>query len=123
MVAMLLAHGIAAWVTGAVGISIAAFGLYTLRKERALLSHYKTAVGTVSNWSQAKIADGGYSYSVRYRFLGEDGKVYMGESGTTDKPLPQEGETIPVLYTPEDPSKNRTLATFLFYQFSYTGTE
>jgi hypothetical protein len=118
-----LAHGIAVWAAAVVGISIAAFGLYKLRKERALLSHYKTAVATVSNWSRAEMADGGYSYAVRYRFLGPDGKVYLGESGATDRALPQEGATIPVLYTPEDPSKNRTLATFLFYQFSYTGTE
>jgi hypothetical protein len=69
------------------------------------------------------MGDGGYSYAVRYRFLGPDGKVYLGESGATDRALPQEGATIPVLYTPEDPSKNRTLATFLFYQFTYTGTE
>jgi hypothetical protein len=69
------------------------------------------------------MADGGYSYSVRYRFLGPDGKVYLGESGTTDRALAQEGATTPVLYIPEDPSKNRTLATFLFYQFTYTGTE
>jgi hypothetical protein len=44
----LLAHGIAVWAAATVGISIAAFGLYKLRKERALLSHYKTAVATVS---------------------------------------------------------------------------
>jgi hypothetical protein len=48
-VAMLLAHGIVVWASVVVGISIAAFGLYKLRKERALLSHYKTAVATVSN--------------------------------------------------------------------------
>ena len=118
----LLAHGIAVWAAAVIGISIAAFGLYKLRKERALLSHYKTAVATVSTWSRAEM-DGGYSYAVRYRFLGPDGKVYLGESGATDRALPQEGATIPVLYTPEDPSKNRTLATFLFYQFTYTGTE
>jgi hypothetical protein len=95
-------------------------GLYKLRKERTLLSHYKTVVATVSNWSRAERTDGGYSYSVRYRFLGPDGKVYLGESGTTDRALPQEGETISVLYTPGDPTKNRTLATFLFYRFTYT---
>ena len=55
------------------------------------------------------MGDGGYSYSVRYRFFGPDGKAYLGKSGTTDKALPQEGATIPVPYTPEDPSKNRTL--------------
>lgn len=122
-VVTLFGHGIAVWGGAAVGISTAAIGLYKLRRERALLSQYKTVVATVSNWSRAERTDGGFSYSLHYRFLGPDGKVYLGESGTTDRALPQEGETIPVLYTPGDPTKNRTLATFLFYRFTYTGTE
>ena len=118
----LFAHGIGAWASGVGGISVAAIGLYKLRREKALLADYQTAVATVSHWNRTE-REGGFSYSVRYRFLGPDGKVYLGKSGSSDRALPQEGETIPILYRDGNPAQNMTLATLWFYRFTYTGTE
>jgi hypothetical protein len=118
----LFAHGVSAWVAAVVVIGVAVIGLHRLRKERALLSDYQTVVATVSQRNKTE-SDGGYLYSVRYRFLVPDGRVYSGESGSTPKVLPLEGEAIPVLYRRADPSQNMTPATFLFYRFTYTGTE
>jgi hypothetical protein len=67
--------------------------------------------------------EAGYFYSVRYRFLCSDGKVYAGKSGETGKVLPDEGETVPALYRRSDPNQNSTSATFWFYRFTYVGTE
>jgi hypothetical protein len=103
--------------------SHATIGIYRLRKERLLLRDYETVAATVSQWTKADGPDGGYVYSVRYRFLGSDGKVYYGKSGTTDKELSSEGNTVPVLYKRTDPSQNEALATFWFHRFTYTGTE
>ena len=122
-VAALFVHGVFAWAAAVVCICVAAIGLYRLRKERTLLSDYQTVVATVSYWNKTEGPEGGYFYSVRYRFLGPDGRVYSGESGSTPKVLPQEGEAIPVLFRRADPSQNMTPATFLFYRFTYTGTE
>jgi len=116
-------RGIPAWIAGFAGIVIATVCVYRLRKERSLLRDYGTVAATVSQWSKADGPDGGYVYSVRYRFLSTDGKVYFGKSGITDRELPPEGSTVPVLYKRSDPSQNEALATFWFYRFSYTGTE
>jgi len=116
-------RGVPAWVAGCGSILIATIGIYRLRKERLLLRDYETVAATVSQWTKADGPDGGYVYSVRYRFLGSDGKVYFGKSGTTDKELPSEGNTVPVLYKRTDPSQNEALATFWFHRFTYTGTE
>jgi hypothetical protein len=118
----LFEQGLSALVAAGVSLSVALVGLYRLRKERALLSDYQLAVATVSQRIVTEI-DAGYSYSVRYRFLGSDEKVYVGTSGSTGKVLPQEGGTVPILYRRSDPSQNSTLATFWFYRFTYTGTE
>lgn len=118
----LFGQGISAWVAGGVSLSSTLVGLYRLRKERALLGDYELAVATVSQRTLTEM-ETGYSYSVRYRFLGSDGKVYIGKSGSTGKVLPDEGETVPVLYRRSDPNQNSTLATFWFYRFTYTGTE
>ncbi|HWY21415.1 MAG TPA: hypothetical protein VNX26_09355 [Candidatus Acidoferrum sp.] len=119
----IFAHGIPVLVAAAVGIYVAAIGVYRLRNERRLLSDYSTAVATVSQRTKTEGPEGGFSYSVRYGFLAPDGKLYLGESGSTEKELPLEGETIPILYRRTDPSQNMTLATFVFHRFTYTGTE
>ncbi len=116
-------RGIPAWIAAFTSIVIAAICTYTLRRERSLLRDYGTVAATVSQWSKAEGPDGGYVYSVRYRFLGSDGKVYFGKSGTTARELPPAGSTVPVLYKRSDPSQNAALATFWFYRFTYTGTE
>jgi hypothetical protein len=122
-VVALFTRGTPAWLAAVVCVFLAAIGVYRLRKERALLADYATIVATVSQWSKTEGPDGGYLYSVRYRFLGPDGRLYSGESGSTQKVLPLEGETIPVLYRRADPGRNMPLATFIFYRFTYTGAE
>jgi hypothetical protein len=115
-------RGLPAWVAGCISIITATSGLYRLQKERVLLNDYELVVATVSQWTKTDSTHGGYSYSVRYRFLARDGKVYLG-SGSTQRELPKEGETLPILYRRDDPSKNEALATFWFFRFTYTGTE
>jgi len=117
-----LGQGLSAWAAAAISLFSMLVGLYRLRKERTLLEDYELAVATVSQRTVSEM-EAGYSYSVRYRFLGSDGNVYTGKSGSTGKMLPAEGETLPVLYRRSDPNQNSTLATFWFYRFTYTGTE
>ena len=87
----LFANGVEAWAGAVVGSSAAAIGIYMSRRERALLSDYQTVVATVSHWSRTE-SEGGYVYSVRYRFLGPDGQVYLGKSGSSDRALPQKSD-------------------------------
>ena len=119
----LLARGLPAWIAECASVLTAMVGFYRLQKENALLTDYATAVATVSQRVKNDGVDGGYSYSVKYRFLGPDGKLYLGESGTTGKELPEEGGTLPVLYRRNDPGQNHALATFWFFRFTYTGTD
>jgi uncharacterized protein DUF3592 len=116
-------RGVSAWIAGCCSTLIATIGIYRLRKECLLLRDYETVAATVSQWTKADGPDGGYVYFVRYRFLGSDGKIYFGKSGTTDRELAPEGSTVPVLYKRTDPSQNEALATFWFHHFTYTGTE
>ena len=115
--------GVPAWVAGCGSILIAVVGLYRLRKEHLLLRDYQTVIATVSQLTKTEGVEGGWFYSVRYRFAASDGRVYLGKSGSTERELPSERNTIPVLYKRTDPNQNEALATFWFYRFPYIGTE
>lgn len=118
----ILARGLPAWVAGCFSVVTVIIGVYRLHRERVLLNDYEIVVATVSQWNKDESTDGGYSYSVRYRFLARDGKVYLG-SGSTQRELPEVGKTLPILYKRDDPTQNEALATLWFFQFTYTGTE
>lgn len=113
-------HGIGAAVAAASGAGVAAIALHRLRKENALLKGRATTIATVTQWEESESADGGPSYSVKYRFLGPDGKEYFGKE-TSQIELPREGEMLPISYLRDDPTQNLPLATFCFYRFTYTG--
>lgn len=113
-------HGIAAWTLAAVSVSVAAVGLYRFRKETLLLKGRKTTIATITAWERNPGLDGGYSYSVRYEFIGPNGRVYSGTE-TTQSELPAKGEMLPVSYQSDDPNENLPLGTFWFFKFTYTG--
>jgi hypothetical protein len=113
-------HGIATWVCAAIGIYVASVGIRRLLKEHALLAERATTIATVTHWEKSELSDGGYDYSVQYRFLGPNGKEYVGRDSSQEE-LPQHGEMLPVSYLCADPRQNLPLATFWFYRFTYTG--
>lgn len=79
-----------------------------------------TTIATVMHWEKAEGSDGGHFYSVRYSFLGPDGKEYIGKV-TSQVELPSVGEKIPISYTYIDPTQNLPLTTFWFFRFTYSG--
>lgn len=116
----LVEQGVGAWVSGAISICLASLALYRLQKERLLLKGRATTIATVTHWQRNESSDGGYSYSVRYQFLGTDGQVCSGKE-TSQVELPQQGEMLPISYLIDNPSQNLPLATFWFFRFTYTG--
>ena len=90
-------RGTGAWVTTVLSVCLAVVALHRLRRERFLLRNCQTTAATVTDWEKAKSSDGGYSYSVRYRFLGPDGRAYMGKA-TSQVELPHQGEMLPISY-------------------------
>jgi hypothetical protein len=113
-------HGVATWIALAITLCVAGTALHRLRKERALLNGRATTIATVTHWEKAEGAEGGHFYSVQYRFLGPDGKGYMGKA-TSQVELPPVGKILPISYIYIDPTQNLPLATFWFFRFTYTG--
>lgn len=99
-----------------------AFGcsLFLFLRERSIVHALMPATGAVIYFQRTRSSDGGYDYRVRYRFRTQNGATYEGDSGTTMKELPTEGEAIEILYSRENPSENRPLTIFWFYRFSWT---
>ncbi len=112
-------HGIATWVCAAIGIYVAGVEIRRLLEERALLAGRATTIATITHWEKSELSEGGYDYSVQYRFLGPSGKEYVGKDSSQE--LPHQGEMLPVSYLRADPSQNLPLATFWFYRVTYTG--
>lgn len=100
-------------------LRVAGTALHRLRKE-SLLGGRATTIATVTHWGKAEGPEGGHFYSVQYRFLGPDGKEYIGKA-TSQVELPPVGGALPISYTHVDPTENLPLATFWFFRFSYTG--
>src|SRR6266702_4656734 len=76
----LVEHRIATWVAVAITLCVAGTALYRLRKGRALLTGRATTIATVTHWEKSEGSEGGHFYSVRYRFLGPNGKAYAGKA-------------------------------------------
>jgi hypothetical protein len=114
-------HSIGRWLWAALSIGVLATGIFRFRKEKALLTEWATAVATVTAWERTEGNEGGYYYSVRYRFIGPDNRAYVGKSGSTAEELPREGEMLPISYKRSDPTDSLPLMTFWFYGFTYTG--
>jgi hypothetical protein len=113
----LVDHGIATWITAATGICLASIALHRLRKERAFVMGRATTLATVTHWEIAEGSERRQVYSVQYRFVGPDGKGYVGQQ-TSQVQLPKLGEPLPISYMRVDPSQNLPFATFWFYRFT-----
>ncbi len=116
----LVEHGVATWIAVAITFCVAGTALHRLRKERTLLNGRATTIATVTHWEKAEGSEGGHFYLVQYRFLGSDGKEYVGKA-TSQIELPPVGEMLPISYMYVDPTRNLPLATFWFFRFTYTG--
>ena len=116
----LVEHGVTTWIAVAITLCVAGTALHRLRKERALLNGRATTTATVTHWEKAEGLEGGHFYRVQYRFLGPDGKEYVGKA-TSQAELPAVGEMLPILYMCVDPNLNLPFATFWFFRFTYTG--
>ena len=113
-------HGVPTWIAVAITLGVIGTALHRLRKERALLNGRATTIATVTHWERDPGSVGGHVYSVEYRFLGPDGKEYVGKA-TSQVELPSAGEMLPISYMYFDPTVNLPLATFWFFRFTYTG--
>ena len=76
-------------------LCVAGTALHRLRKERALLNGRATTTATVTHWERAEGLEGRHLSRVRYRFLGPDGKEYVGKA-TSQAELPAVGEMLPI---------------------------
>ena len=75
-------HGLAAWILAAVALSIASIALFRFQKEFFLLKGRATTIAQITDWQRTENSEGGYSYSIRYEFVGNDGNKYAGKETT-----------------------------------------
>src|SRR6266446_9151812 len=84
------------------------------RRERALVRNRLSAVGVVTEY---KVRGRGAPYLgkgvpvIKYQFVAFDQKTYHGETGWGAGGL-AEGESVTVLYNPENPAANHPLSGF-----------
>jgi hypothetical protein len=71
-----------------------------LRSERKLLVNGTPAVGLVTSCTPGTRG----SFSVKYEFRTEDGRVIQGKSGGAPQKV---GDTLCILYLPQDPRQSQ----------------
>src|SRR5258705_156658 len=92
----------AAWLIGAATAFPGGLVLpFLIRRERKLLSDGRAAPGVVTRLSRSQ-----HGSMVHYEFAIAGGGFAKGKTGPSHKPPPV-GATVPVLYDPENPRRNR----------------
>jgi hypothetical protein len=91
--------------------------LFRLFRERSIILSQAGSVATIISASQ-KPFEAGHVHSVRYNFAA-GGRIYTGKSGWSGRALPNVGQTIPILYKRDNPSRNLALFDFRFYTFNF----
>jgi hypothetical protein len=125
----LVVAGLAAWYFTAhyfpltfsvLGLVLLVIAVVRRERETIFIDANMIAIATIYNWKRHENEDL-YTYSVRYQFVAQDGRMYIGK-GWSRSELPREGKCIPVLYLPENPEKSIPMASFRYYEFSYDGS-
>ena len=87
--------------------------LLRFKRERAIVSDYGKAVGTVLVHKRLGPRRGA---RIKYGFLSAGNKLYLGNVGGTPF-MPKEGQSLPIVFKLEDPSISLPLSSFWFYKF------
>jgi hypothetical protein len=82
--------------------------------ERRIVQRWSSSIGTVlSRWRTGRR----YEVRIKYAFRAADRQIYVGKaSGGVG--LPNDRETLAIIYNSDDPSRNLPLSRFVFYEFS-----
>ena len=121
--------GVAAWQLTAhkfplsfslLGLALFVVAVVRRHKESTYIDASNIAVATIYQWKKQD-NDGSYTYCVKYQFVAQDGRMYLGKGWST-RELPREGQCIPILYRVENPPKSIPMAGFRYYRFSYDGS-
>lgn len=101
---------------GGVGFILAALALFFWFRTRAFLDNAQKAQGTVIRMVYSPNSEGGGGYSPVYTFRTMSGQVIeKTDSMSSNPPQFKEGQTIDVLYDPDNPHKARINKWFNLY--------
>ena len=102
-------------VFGGVGLLLIVLALFFLIRTRMFISNSRETMGTVTQMVYDSDSEGGgYTPIFRYRTL-EGQEVEVSGNLRTNPPQFKVGQTIEVLYDPENPSKARIKKWFNLY--------
>lgn len=83
-------------------------GVFIFIRTRIFISKAQEVKGTVIQMVWSRGSEGGGGYSPVYQFRTIDGQtIVVSDSLSSNPPMFQEGQTIDVLYDPENPQKAR----------------
>jgi hypothetical protein len=103
-------------VFGFVGFVLGALALFFLIRTRAFIGRSRETKATVTQMVFSSDSDGGGGYSPVYRFRTLEGQeIEAGENLRTNPPQFKVGQTIDVLYDPDNPQKARIKKWFNLY--------
>ena len=103
-------------VFGSVGFVLGALALFFLIRTRAFIGRSREAKATVTQMVYSSDSDGGGGYSPIFRFRTLEGQeIEAREKLRTNPPQFKAGQTIDVLYDPDNPQKARIKKWFNLY--------
>ena len=80
-------------------------------KEQRIIQDWSGAVGTVLSWRKT----GRHGVEIKYAFRAADGQTYMGKGNRSRR---SKQETVEIVYSACDPTRNLPLSQFWFYEFA-----
>jgi len=106
---------IAGAILGLVAFTLIALALFFLIRTRLFISKSQQVKGTITQMVYTSDADGG-GYSPVFRFRTLDGReVEASENLVTNPPQFKVGQTVDILYDPENPNRARIKKGFNLY--------
>ena len=91
-----------------VGGLLVLIGVFIFIRTRIFISKAQEVKGTVIQMVWSSSSEGGGGYSPVYQFKTIDGQtIVVSDSLSSNPPMFKEGQTIDVLYDPENPQKAR----------------
>jgi len=103
-------------IFGLVGFILTALAVFFLLRTRSFMETAEQTQGTVINMLYSRSSDGGGGYSAVYRFRTITGQeVEVRDNLSSNPPQFKVGQTIDVLYDPENPQSARIKKWFNLY--------
>jgi hypothetical protein len=109
----ILERGFFGFIWMAVATAIFAQSLLRFKRERAIVASYGKAVGTVLVRKKTGRRGG---VRIKYGFFSAGENLQLGKVGGSSF-MPEEGQTLAILYAVNDSSINLPLSSFMFYDF------